>query len=472
MKLHLPSQREQRANGLLITLIMIGLVGLPLLVYLRVVSYQNFSTMRSQVWNAAIPIIEAGVEDALTQINTHGATNITCDGWTQSGNIWYVLRALGDNYYLTTISNYVSPPTNICPVIESRALIRLPAQFAALPGPMLAAILSKDGMSQYLARGVRITTRSDHLFNKGLVAKGKIDLNGNNIDSDSFDSSDPNHSTDGRYSWIKRKANGDIATNLTLTNSLSVGNANVYGRVSTGPHGTVSIGPNGSVGGLLWHIFGNHGIQDGYSTDDMNVDFPNVVMPSTAGASSPGSGTVGGLHYDLILNSGKYYVDEIDASDKNILVTSNATLIVLGNMKMTGQSRITINTNGCLNLYVGGPTANLGGNGVINETGNATNFFYHGGPNNTSISLSGNGTFVGILYAPSADLSLNGGGSSDEDFCGASVTKTATMNGHFKFHYDEALDKYGPFRGFIVTSWNEMSPADVDNMPVDLDDQL
>jgi hypothetical protein len=30
------------------------------------------------------------------------------------------------------------------------------------------------------------------------------------------------------------------------------------------------------------------------------------------------------------------------------------------------------------------------------------------------------------------------------------------MNGHLNFHYDEALGKRGPSRGFIITSWNEI----------------
>ena len=46
-------------------------------------------------------------------------------------------------------------------------------------------------------------------------------------------------------------------------------------------------------------------------------------------------------------------------------------------------------------------------------------------------------------------------------FMGAAVVRTATMNGTFKFHYDEALRIKGPPRGYIVTSWNEMSPAEI-----------
>jgi hypothetical protein len=66
-----------------------------------------------------------------------------------------------------------------------------------------------------------------------------------------------------------------------------------------------------------------------------------------------------------------------------------------------------------------------------------------------------------VIYAPNANFTMNGGGNSAYDFVGASITKTVTMNGHFKFHYDEALAKYGPSRGFVLTSWNEMTPQEV-----------
>ena len=36
-----------------------------------------------------------------------------------------------------------------------------------------------------------------------------------------------------------------------------------------------------------------------------------------------------------------------------------------------------------------------------------------------------------------------------------------TLNGHFNFHYDEALQQNGPSRGFVVTSWNEMTPGEI-----------
>ncbi len=111
-------------------------------------------------------------------------------------------------------------------------------------------------------------------------------------------------------------------------------------------------------------------------------------------------------------------------------------------------------------MYVAAPSARLSGNGVINNGGNATNFYYFGLPSNTDVSFGGNAAFTGVIYAPQADFHLGGGGSTTYDFVGASVTKTVHMNGHFKFHYDEALRRHGPSRGYIIQTWDEIRLSD------------
>ena len=61
-----------------------------------------------------------------------------------------------------------------------------------------------------------------------------------------------------------------------------------------------------------------------------------------------------------------------------------------------------------------------------------------------------------MIYAPNAAFTLNGGGNNAIDFVGASVSSTVTMNGHFNFHYDEALGRIGARRGYIITGWGEL----------------
>jgi hypothetical protein len=61
-----------------------------------------------------------------------------------------------------------------------------------------------------------------------------------------------------------------------------------------------------------------------------------------------------------------------------------------------------------------------------------------------------------VLVAPNADLRMNGGGSSYEDFIGALIVKSVTMNGHFKFHYDEALESLRDNGRFTMEQWDEI----------------
>ena len=198
----------------------------------------------------------------------------------------------------------------------------------------------------------------------------------------------------------------------------------------------------------------------------VNVDFQDVKAPFSGGYFTPSSGKVNGVNYDYVLASGNYQMASLSMSGKTSLyVSADAVLYVTGNFSMAGQSSIELASGATLKLYVGGPSGAIGGNGIINN-GKSALFNYYGLPGNTSLSFAGNAAFTGTIYAPNADFALNGGGNNTYDFVGASVTKTATLNGHFNFHYDEALGVGGPARNFVVTSWNEMTPEEVASLPI------
>ena len=409
--------RKTEGSVLVVTLVTIGIIGLALVSYLTLASAQQKSTMRSQCWNTAIPVAEAGIEEGMAHLRQSGTTNLGSDSWTSAGNGNYTKRRdFNDSYSITTISNATTP------VITGEGFVLLPLESAT-----------------YISRKVRVIASRDALLGKGLVAKGQIDMNGNNVSTDSFDSADSLYSTNGLYSASKAKSRGDVATDSNLTNSLNVGNANIHGNLATGPGGSVSVGANGQVTGTI--------------SDDMNVQFDPVLPPFNGGYFTPSGGTVNGVNYNYVLDSGNYQLSSLSGK---VLVRGNAVLWVTQSLSMSGQSSITIQSNKVLKLYVSAASASLGGNGVINQTGNATNFFYYGLPSNTSLSVSGNAGFTGVIYAPSAALSLNGGGNNTIDFIGAAIVGSATLNGHFNFHYDENLARVGPSRGYVITSWNEL----------------
>lgn len=61
-----------------------------------------------------------------------------------------------------------------------------------------------------------------------------------------------------------------------------------------------------------------------------------------------------------------------------------------------------------------------------------------GSAGSQSVSFSGNGQLSAVVYAPNADVSMNGGGSSGSVY-GAVVADTINVTGGSAFHYDEAL---------------------------------
>jgi hypothetical protein len=471
MKMLHAKPNTQAGTVLLLSLITTAILGLTLASYLLMSQQQNQSVMRSQTWNSAIVMSEAGVEDALALLNKYNSnfdkltnwansSSISGDNWSSvGGNTYHVRRNLGDGYY----DVYITNSANNTPVINAKGYT--PWKYNG--GTVSQTYATVGGESQSVApkmltRAVKVNTRIDPLINVAMAALEEIDFNGKNIQTDSFDSSNPAYSDNGMYPFAfpeRQRDQGDVVTDLTITNSLNVGNAKIKGTAKTGPKGTLGIGPNGSVGDKAWVEGGSTGVQPGHFADDMNVLFPPVQLPDTTwyGVSYYSGGIViNGQTYNWVINGdGDYYINDLS---KPLYVSGHARLLVITKLALNGGSdHIHISaTNSSLKMYVYCATASIGGLGVVNASGNAANFYYFGLPTNTKLTFGGNASFAGVIYAPQAAFSLGGGGSDDFDFIGASVTKSVKMNGHYKFHFDEALRKSGPGRGYIPTSWTEM----------------
>src|SRR5262245_24283288 len=301
MKIQL--NHHEAASVMLIALVTCSIIGLVLGSYLSLIRAQNISTMRAQAWNTALPAAEAAIEEALTHINTNRSTNWESNGWTLSDGFYVKSRDL-TNYCWTARISATDPP-----ILTSTGFV------ATVVNGTFAAVNLDDKIATYTSRSIRIGTAKDGLFTKAMVAKETIDLRGNNIQSDSFDSSNPLYSTNGLYdpNPNKIKDNGDIATNSGITNSINVATANIWGRASTGPGGSVSVGPNGAVGSKAWNTAGNHGVEPGWVKDDMNVAFPDITVPFTSGFT-PMSGSLGGTTYTYLLGTGNYIMSNLNMS--------------------------------------------------------------------------------------------------------------------------------------------------------------
>lgn len=528
------SNFREEGSVLLVTLALTVILGSALASYLTLVQYQNKSVIRSQYWNAAIPACEAGIEEALTQMNTVGDGDRGVNGWTLSNGSYTIARSVGSNSRYEVAMDSFSQPS-----ITSIGYVKEPI----------------SGVE--IKRTVKVTTTRYGAGMRGIVARKYITMNGNTR-IDSFDSDNPALSTNGRYDSTKAHDQGYAGA---VSGNISADGDGIWGYVATGPNGTVT----GNVGDSTW-MAGHTGVQGGHYTKDLNVSFPDVTVPFSGGASSPlvnqsmtttnytflssqassltypspdpgnvttnwqtftattkpatwsgvlvtntsqvvnaatypADGTYVGnvttitttknkkttttytytaitgytytaavytynttttntttqtTTYAYVTDSGNYQMNSLSISGQNeLLVRGNTVLYIAGDFSMTGQSQITILPGASLTIYVGG-SASLAGNGVMNLNQDATKYSLYGLPTCTSISLSGNAAFTGTIYAPTADLALNGSGNTVYDCVGAVVCNTAYFHGNFQFHYDEKLGRTAIKSQFRIASWNEI----------------
>jgi hypothetical protein len=430
MKINPTGQYKTQGSTLMITLFMVCLLGFFVYAYLYLARAQRTLEARSQAWNSALALAEAGVEEALAQLNPGApAPNVdrSANGWgAASGGLYGPVTRTFSN--LGTYSVVVT--TDPFPIIYSTGYVAVPY------------------LSDTISRGIRVITTNTALLTAAMATQYNIDLKGNGVGTDSFNSAIPTLSSNGYYVASKASTNGDIASIAGIVN---VGNGNVNGSVLLGPSATDTISKNGFVSGGV--------------SNDFNVTFEDVVLPSSTWLPTPSTNLViNAITYnyvfpDLPISAGgvtTYY--SISGLNGNLYVgtNQNVTVLITGNAS-PGTIRVagTGTSAGKLSIYMDGTSFTLTGNDTV-DGGNAANLSYFGTTNNTSITFSGNASFTGTIYAPEADFKLGGGGNNTYDFVGASVTKSVTMNGHFNFHFDENLLTAGPREGFVAHSWSEL----------------
>jgi hypothetical protein len=551
MKIRLSRKLKQMASALLVTMVLGGILCLFVMYYLSLIGQQNTLSIRSQAWNIAIAVCEAGIEEGLQALNSarnppNAITLSFADGWNYlGGSAYYRSNSMpdGNNY---TIRINLSDPNE--PQIICRAYVTLPALAANMPSAVFA--VAGVPIPTVITRDPRVITRAVkvHCWDSGfllgaLVAKHKIDLKGNGVLTDSFDSGSLWKSYFGQYdsdpTLCPHGDRGDVASNDGVVSTISVQNANIYGHASTGHGGTVTIGGGGGVGSHAWQATHAGSYESGWVLDTANFTFPKTDLPYSSGldlgvpqtivtltyeygktitnstvypnpapwsgvtqhylttsvtsSSEPAPGTYVGsvtikyaggsgnektyiydqiigtnytyavYHtnsiyttntYDHVITTGDYYTT--DDMHGSIIVMGDARLVLPNGLSMSGNDQITIAPGGSLKMFVDGASCTVGGKGILNQAGYAEDFILQCTDNVKTFTFNGNGEFIGALVAPEADMTMNGGGKSNNDFIGAVMMNSIGMNGHFSFHYDEALSRLKNNPRLLVKSWDEI----------------
>ena len=447
MKIRLKARSQ--GSIVMVTLLTAIVIGVGVASYLQLVSNQYSSTMRSLAWNTAIPVAEAGIEEALTHLNDDNS--LTANNWSSTqvnGQTVYRKQRdfVGDgSYFSVTISN-----ASTTPVIFSQA---------SVPGPL--------GLGS-VRRALRVTTAPKGLFRPAVFTKRGMNL-GSDFVIDSFDSSDPGHSTNGKYDPDKAKANGNLASTSTEAGAIQIQDSKIIGHVYTPPTGAYNLGQNGMVGDQAFQSNpANAGkVQPGFYSNDLNTTIPDVkAPPSLQSYSYPIGGLVNGVLYDYILASGGYQLPPGTTLKGKILVLGEATLYVPKDARIQFGSSdvITISSSLAASLSIyNASAADAVFADVSNASGMAAMFSYYGLPSTagTKAVLTGSGTFAfaGTIYAPNQDVVLNGPSSGNQNFIAAVTANSFAMNGRGYIHFDEALTQSGGTPKFVIDSYTEIASS-------------
>jgi len=97
--------QERSGSALLVILFIAVLLAIAMGTYLALTSQGNTSVKRSIGWNAALPLAEAGVEEALSHVKTN-TNEFGKDGWTLSSEGFGKQRFLGDGYYSVNLAGF------------------------------------------------------------------------------------------------------------------------------------------------------------------------------------------------------------------------------------------------------------------------------------------------------------------------------------------------------------------------------
>jgi hypothetical protein len=256
-----------------------------------------------------------------------------------------------------------------------------------------------------------ISTGSSPYFTAGTFVKETIAISGSHF-FDSYDSSKGNY-----YSTVS--AEGNVRTNSSLSSAVVFsGYADVRGNIIAG------IGGSSSSTLVTNGVINYKSFATATPTD---FTFPNPSVGTSKGSFKVSAYNV------MTLSPGTY--DSIDIKGASIITLTEGDYIVKGNLDIGASANIKIAPGSKVRIYVLGSSMDFSGSCFTNDSQIPGNFLIFGGPNCTSVSMSGYGNQYVGLYAPNAALRISG----SMDLYGALVGKSLELSGYSFFHYDKAL---------------------------------
>jgi Tfp pilus assembly protein PilX len=479
------TRSHQSGSTLAMALITIAVLAFAAASVFYYITNRNQTSANAGSWQEALMVAESGTDMAMSALNASVKSPGTAwAAWTPSDATTFpktytgVLPAHtgeGNNkmYVSVKIDNTIKDGSGqVWYRIRSSGSTEIPGPKRVAYAPSQLSASGKKNHANFLrkvaykndATGGALhlpqTTRtvemiaqpvSARVFSKALVVQKSIALAGSSS-TDSFDSTDPTKSTNGQYDPSKRQNHGDVASNSS-GNISDLGNNNVYGNAS-------------SNAGVLQNTQNVHGtVYNNYSTTIAPVAEPTFAY------YTPGPSTISNLAAPLTLLAGtqaaptNYKISTLDLSgtSKQLIFAppvpgqeSYVNVWVTGDITMGGSGFIQQMPGVHVTVYVNG-NVNVTGSSFDNENGRAAYLTINGitpaDGSTRTFTVTGNGTFIGVVNAPSYALTIWGSG----DFMGALVMLSANLGGSAGYHYDESLGSVtsGNNPGYKMASWIE-----------------
>src|SRR5262245_62159029 len=112
MKTRVALKIKQTGAALLTALILCTVLSLVVMYYLSLTEQQTLLSARSQSWNTAIAVTEAGLEEGLQHLNDDTSA-LTANGWTFNGTVYQSpIRTFPDGSSYLSIIDMGADPFN------------------------------------------------------------------------------------------------------------------------------------------------------------------------------------------------------------------------------------------------------------------------------------------------------------------------------------------------------------------------
>lgn len=295
--------RGQHGSALLVALLVAAILLPMVYASMYMMSVQQRTVSVSQDWNAAMPVIEAGIEEAFAHLNTdcfsnavnNGDVDWSRHGWTKSGDTFKQERRTFDNgayyeVYIVTNGNGASEksPDIVClGSAPTRYGLRIYTnQYTSLAlKPQFAQIQSKTstgeidrGTNAAVMRQVRVKATRWTWTDFGLLSDGDMVFKGKSTLM-SFNSLDSSNSWFGSFNTNYA---GDSSSVGSIQGNIELGSSTeIFGEGEISPEGEFTVGTHAKVGSEAWVTNETTtGIEPGSVEDDLNMDMPKVDLPA------------------------------------------------------------------------------------------------------------------------------------------------------------------------------------------------